>query len=383
VPYPPPGVGVLSSLPGGGYGTKSGTSMAAPHVTGVIALLWSVRPDLRRHITATETLLNGTAVPRYSMQCGDAADTVPNNVYGWGRLDAWMAVRAAVTPTGVLSGTVRTPQGLPLSGAEVRATLTSTATWQTVSSAGGNYEMYPLSGTYTVTASLSGYESVVHSGIRITAQQTTTLPITLCMTCTSLVDVGFDVVPQEPIAQRPVTFTGTAPAGTPPITYTWNFGYEGANLVGNPVTHTFPKAESSIVPYRVTMTATNACSQQVKQDWITVRDAVSECLSIDGLAFTFMPQVPFVGQVVTFTGTVLTGTLPITYTWNFGDDTLQDEGNPVVHTFPLSTGIMPYRVTVTATNLCSDRTRTEGVTVRSHLVYLPLIIRQSTSTSIK
>jgi subtilisin family serine protease len=39
-----PGVDILSPLPGGLFGTKSGTSMAAPHVTGVAGLLFSRRP---------------------------------------------------------------------------------------------------------------------------------------------------------------------------------------------------------------------------------------------------------------------------------------------------------------------------------------------------
>jgi subtilisin family serine protease/subtilisin-like proprotein convertase family protein len=40
-----PGEGILSTLPGNQYGTMSGTSMAAPEVTGTLALIWSQHPN--------------------------------------------------------------------------------------------------------------------------------------------------------------------------------------------------------------------------------------------------------------------------------------------------------------------------------------------------
>lgn len=41
-----PGSYILSTIPGNGYGFMSGTSMAAPMVTGVAAMLYSYRPEL-------------------------------------------------------------------------------------------------------------------------------------------------------------------------------------------------------------------------------------------------------------------------------------------------------------------------------------------------
>jgi serine protease AprX len=87
-----PGVNVRSSVPGGGYGYKSGTSMAAPHVAGLVALLWSASPDLIGDVARTEEIIQETARPVIDTSCGGDTDGHPNNVYGWGIVDAANAV---------------------------------------------------------------------------------------------------------------------------------------------------------------------------------------------------------------------------------------------------------------------------------------------------
>ena len=90
-----PGVDVLSSVPGGGYAEFSGTSMAGPHVAGVVALLLQARPELDGNVEAIERVLRETAVPIATAEdCGATAGLVPNNVFGAGRIDAWAAVNS-------------------------------------------------------------------------------------------------------------------------------------------------------------------------------------------------------------------------------------------------------------------------------------------------
>ncbi len=93
-----PGTGVRSSVPGGGYDYSSGTSMAGPHVAGLVALMISANPALAGQVDLIEDIIESTAVPKTTdEQCGDIPGSqVPNNTYGFGRVDALAAVEAAL-----------------------------------------------------------------------------------------------------------------------------------------------------------------------------------------------------------------------------------------------------------------------------------------------
>lgn len=125
-----PGQFVLSSTheSDSSYSNYSGTSMACPHISGVIAILKSVNPSLTyqevkqwlRAGVDTASLLPG------GQTCGGIADNVfPNFVYGHGRVNAYKTLMrmlatatttTTTTPGTTGSTTTRGTTGAPNSG---------------------------------------------------------------------------------------------------------------------------------------------------------------------------------------------------------------------------------------------------------------------------
>ena len=138
-----PGVHIYSSVPGGGYTNMySGTSMAAPHVAGVVALMREANPDL--DVETIKEILMVTAV--------DHGELGEDNAYGWGVIDAYAAVQAVLRG---LTGTVTSAAtGLPLPGATVEALeLGRVATC----GPDGIYRLTLSPGIYAVRATHPGY----------------------------------------------------------------------------------------------------------------------------------------------------------------------------------------------------------------------------------
>ncbi|GAB3142958.1 hypothetical protein GCM10027290_18510 [Micromonospora sonneratiae] len=153
-----PGVNVRSSMPGNGYATMNGTSMATPHVAGAIALVWSAAAALVGDVDGTRSLLDGTATDNPNSQCGGTDDD--NNAFGEGRLDALTLLRQAPRGvTGRVGGTISdSVTGKPIPGATV--TIVGPVSREVTTAADGAYVTGALPvGGYSISARKYGYAS--------------------------------------------------------------------------------------------------------------------------------------------------------------------------------------------------------------------------------
>ena len=90
-----PGVDILSSYKGvsNSYSILSGTSMAAPHVTGLVALMYALDPNLTP--LEVRSLLQQNAK--------DLGTVGFDSNYGWGRIDAAATLQAIMAPADCLT----------------------------------------------------------------------------------------------------------------------------------------------------------------------------------------------------------------------------------------------------------------------------------------
>ncbi|MFN2133943.1 MAG: S8 family serine peptidase [Anaerolineae bacterium] len=199
-----PGVGILSTVPGGGLGPMSGTSMAAPHVSGIVALLRQANPALT--VDELEAVMLGTARPLGEVQ--------PNNELGWGLSDAYAAAVVAGS-FGYLSGYVTdAASGVPLASCLVQATAHGGAhVVSTVVDASGSYTLGLGADLYDVTFTTFGYEAHTVYGIEVRTGETTSVDASLLALSTGeLTGHVRQLDPDQPLAARvyvPGTDAGT------------------------------------------------------------------------------------------------------------------------------------------------------------------------------
>ena len=202
-----PGVNTRSAWPGSTYNSISGTSMATPHVAGVVALMLGAAPSLIGQIDQTRAILDQTAIDVSDLTCGGTA--ADNNVWGEGRIDALAAVTAAPRgPVGTLSGLVRDSVTLsPIAGATVA--LTGASSRMTTTNASGQYSLTLPIGSYNETVSKFGYGNGVSSGISITTGGTATRDFNLVAVPNRSVSGTVRDASSNPVAGATVSIVGT------------------------------------------------------------------------------------------------------------------------------------------------------------------------------
>ncbi len=192
-----PGDDVRSSYPGNSYGTLSGTSMASPHVTGSIAVLRQVNPDL--DVDTMKEILLITAV--------DLGPAGEDNDFGMGIIDLEAAVIAASQGYGTVQGTVTDSS----SGAPVPATLTNLNNGATTyaNPATGDYSFsVPGDETHTIEATYFGY-ATQQQAVYVPAEGTVNVDFSLVATATGTIQGTVTDSGGAPVSGATVTVLNT------------------------------------------------------------------------------------------------------------------------------------------------------------------------------
>ncbi|KWU52106.1 autotransporter serine protease [Pseudomonas palleroniana] len=99
-----PGALINSTIPDGGYGVKSGTSMAAPHATGALALVMERYPYMNNEQALQVLLTTAT-------QLDGSITQAPNTTVGWGVPDLGRAMHGPGQLLGAMNVNLAAGQG--------------------------------------------------------------------------------------------------------------------------------------------------------------------------------------------------------------------------------------------------------------------------------
>ncbi|GAI81789.1 unnamed protein product, partial [marine sediment metagenome] len=135
-----------------------------------------------------------------------------------------------------------------------------------------------------------------------------------------------------------VNFTGNASGGTPPYSYSWDFG-DGTFSSEQIPSHTYSEAGD----YTITLTVTDSESNQDNDSLIINASVPANPLVASCTASPVLGEVPL---TVNFTGIATGGVLPYSYSWDFGDGTSSSEQIPT-HTYSQAGD---YSITLTVTD---------------------------------
>lgn len=326
------GENVLSSIPNNNYGRMSGTSMAAPHVSGAVALLRSAHPDATVD-EVKHALLNN---------CVDLGDVGEDNIYGMGRIDMVGALgELGFGESGGVRGTVTDKDtSVPIEDVDITVNETQQ---QTKTAQDGKYRvLIQTPGTYIVTAYHPDYGTFPKQ-IEIKAGPWTQLDYQL----SNIPVADFTSDKTDICLGEAVEFISLAQGLI--TVYYWDVG-DGTVYSEPNFTHTYQTPGS----FTIFMYVAGPKGEDMK----TVSDYI-HCFEMPAADFSASTTKAEVGEEITFTD-LSTGPAA-SWSWDFGDGNTSTEQNPVKSYDETGT----YTVTLSVTNACGsdDIVKTDYITI--------------------
>ena len=246
-----PGTDIYSTYPTG-YGTMSGTSMAAPHVAGVMGLMFTVNPALSP-VQAKEKLYSS------ARDLNDAR-------LGHGEVNAAAAVRAAA------AAVIQGPEYLAVGSTATYSVTSDSAGW-TFSSTNPSILTIDASGSATAVSTGKATVNATKENTTISQEVTVLGPIT-----------GKSLVAIDGFTELAVT----TPDGCGDLAWSWSSSNEGVAKVAESGT-VYGKSAGT-----VTITATLVSDSNVQLNYVvTVYDAVKGDAYVPmGSTTVLTPEIP-------------------------------------------------------------------------------------------
>jgi subtilisin family serine protease len=193
-----PGVNVYSCAPGGEYAVMSGTSMAAPHVAGIVALMREASPDA--DVREIKSALMRSAV--------DQGDTGNDNTFGFGMVDAFAAVQMLPAGSrGFITGVVSADAiGNPVAGALVR--IVETDRGSRASLQGRYFLSLPVDSLWHVQFSAFSFVPIIWP-VTVTVGDTTFHNVALASAPTGTISGWILTGASIPVEHAIISLTGT------------------------------------------------------------------------------------------------------------------------------------------------------------------------------
>ncbi len=217
---------------------------------------------------------------------------------------------------------------------------------------------YTQAGTYTVT--LTAVDSTGRRASTTQTVATVNAPVLPTANIYSVKVANAPIHSIPPLSAQTLLEFKAEGTGSGALTYNWDFG-DGSTGTGDTANHTYTNVGSYTVALTVTDSTGLTSTKATKSIDVVNPSAPS--------ALTLIPQVKgFVADSSIYLATTVTGSGPLTYTWNFGDGspvvTTQDRTSPL-HSYAIA-GV--YTVSMTVSDSFNQHATATAVVVSPNVI---------------